>query len=779
MHFELEALGWKSFQDLSLSLLKESFNLPVQDFAAVNDGGRDGAAILLGWGDPELHRHRIAIQCKHSSQSGRLEKRLYESEYSNIQRLLDNELCDVYYFVTNLRVSGRTDQAIQQDLRSLGVSNTIIIGRQTIERTLTENKALRALVPRVYGLGDLSEIIDERIYAQTNKILKSYAANCFVPTRAYFDVLSALHHHSFAILLGEPGAGKSSIMASAGIHAADFWNAEPMWLSHVREFRQRWNPNRNDQFFLIDDAFGTTSLDMYKVEIWNGSLPLMKTAIGDGNRFLLTSRDYVFSDARLQLKQYEVPTAVEREIIIDAEDLSVQERKQILYNHLKHGGQSPEFLAALKPNLDRVTNKSEFLPVAAARLADPDFTSSLDASDVGALTQFLLEPRSFLKYIIGSLEQRLQSTLILLMTEGGSISSVIPSEMEGSETLERLDLTRRSLAMSLESLEGSFLRLTKDGRTRRWELKHPTILDALGDWLLEHDDLLDIYLKFAPLQNLVAQVSCGEYVRGAVELPEELWDDLLTRLLSDEETSELAIRFLAYRCADAVLTSSATVQRFAVLLERRTPSVPLESDPGVRLFLRFDALNLLDQQMIESLLRRVIAIAVEQLDPYPLNNPQFLEICTFRTPTVIAWTSILSDYLTKLDADLSRYVSDAMSHYLGEVAREDVFVSLLSLMDAIQKELNQGHNLVKKFEVSRKQIQLWCDEPHHGRVAHDERIREFLKSAFGIDEEVGEDIFSDVDAEVSASQLRSRVDTILQPLRIMYQRLQTLLGQQA
>jgi tetratricopeptide (TPR) repeat protein len=58
------------------------------------------------------------------------------------------------------------------------------------------------------GLGDLSQILDERAYAQADAILRalSYDLSKFVITDAYRRSVKALTEHGFVLLLGEPAA---------------------------------------------------------------------------------------------------------------------------------------------------------------------------------------------------------------------------------------------------------------------------------------------------------------------------------------------------------------------------------------------------------------------------------------------------------------------------------------------------------------------------------------------------------------------------------------------
>ena len=71
-----------------------------------------------------------------------------------------------------------------------------------ISQQIREKKRLRMLVPRVYGLGDLSQILDERAYAQARAILESMRDDLakVVVTDAYRRPPTALDKHGFVLL---------------------------------------------------------------------------------------------------------------------------------------------------------------------------------------------------------------------------------------------------------------------------------------------------------------------------------------------------------------------------------------------------------------------------------------------------------------------------------------------------------------------------------------------------------------------------------------------------
>src|SRR3546814_19500021 len=124
--------------------------------------------------------------------------------------------------MTNSRLSGTSSEAIENAFRLAGVKQVRILGYESIFELLTEHKALRALVPRLYGLGDLTEILDDRAYEQAEAILAMMHDQLarLVPVEAHRTAHRALREHRFALLLGEAGSGKSSIAASLEIGRA-------------------------------------------------------------------------------------------------------------------------------------------------------------------------------------------------------------------------------------------------------------------------------------------------------------------------------------------------------------------------------------------------------------------------------------------------------------------------------------------------------------------------------------------------------------------------------
>jgi hypothetical protein len=73
--------------------------------------------------------------------------------------------------MTNMSVDAPVAVKIRTELRRLGVRKAHVLGKQYIVRAIRGSAKLRALVPQVYGLGDLSALLDERLSSQSRALL--------------------------------------------------------------------------------------------------------------------------------------------------------------------------------------------------------------------------------------------------------------------------------------------------------------------------------------------------------------------------------------------------------------------------------------------------------------------------------------------------------------------------------------------------------------------------------------------------------------------------------
>ncbi len=92
-----------------------------------------------------------------------------------------------------------------------------------------------------------------------------------------------------------------------------------------------------------------------------------------GAKIVMTSRDYIYNRARRDLKESAFPLFNESKVVIDVHELSLDEKKQILYYHIKLGNQPNSFHRAIKPFLEGVARHPRFIPETSTAAWRPKF----------------------------------------------------------------------------------------------------------------------------------------------------------------------------------------------------------------------------------------------------------------------------------------------------------------------------------------------------------------------------------------------------------------------
>ncbi len=563
--FDLHQLGWFSFEQLCRTICREVWRQPIEVYSRGPDGGRDG--FLYGPWRQDATESPGILQCKHTAvPSSHLAPSDMKAELKKVKKHVAAGRCDVYVVITNARVTGDSAAAIADAFRGVGVRKVLILGYESLCELLTQEKSLRALVPRLYGLGDLTEILDERHYAQAEAILAMMHDHLarLVPVEAHRAAHRALRTQRFALLVGRPGSGKSSIAASLAIGAMDLYDARPVKLSRVEELHDRWNPREPDQFFWLDDAFGPTQYEYMAADAWNRATPSIAAALRGGARLVVTSRDYVYAAARKDLKIGAFPLLDEATVVIEVESFTREEREQILYNHLRLGGHPAEVLEAMRPeDLEAVAADASFLPELARRLGDPLFTRRLYLRSRESLLDFFRRPTPFLVEVLANLDHASRAALGLVHLHGNHLASPYEAAPGDEEFLRRLGVGLGDALRALAPLDGSLLRLVSVSGDRWWQFQHPTFTDAYEHWLSGQPELVAEYIKSARLEDLARTITCGQVgLKGAVVAPRPLYDLVATRLVDGRPTGgwqqlsnwkRMVFSFLRHRCDDEFL----------------------------------------------------------------------------------------------------------------------------------------------------------------------------------------------------------------------------------
>lgn len=469
--FDLHVLGWKAFEDLAGCIFRDILGQTVQVFADGVDGGRD-AAFFGTWtpkSASELFSGSFCVQCKHTSKpSKNLAITTVDEELHKVTRLASAGLCDNYFLVTNHALPAGVAEDAEKRIVASGAKMARIFGSEWIVKIITENPRLRRLVPRLYGLGDLTQIITHQAYRQAREVLDSIAPDlaCFVPTGAYRQCAHALREHGFVLLLGEPASGKTMIANLMALSTADEWNLQTLMVSSPADFSKLWNPDDPGQFLWVDDAFGATQYDANRVNEWNQLLPKLKAAIKSGARVVFTSRDYIFSAAKRDLKISAFELFDDSRVVIQVEKLTDVERQMILYGHLKAGSQPLKFKTEVKSFLEDAAQVPKFLPEIARRFGNPKFTAQIYPTKEGVIN-FFEKPVKVLFDVVSCLAAAEKAAIGLVFISGGKLPIPVSADQHVAGTLDLLGVTLGEVKAALVSLDDSLL--------KKYEMVAPSI----------------------------------------------------------------------------------------------------------------------------------------------------------------------------------------------------------------------------------------------------------------------------------------------------------------
>jgi hypothetical protein len=555
--YELNSLGWKAFQNLCGTIITDIWGQEIQVFFDSKDGGRDGAfnGIWKTKGN-ELFQGSFTVQCKYFSKANSIIKTSHlKEEYNKASRLASRGLADNYFLFTNANLLGTNDEKIKGQFKSIHeIKNFVAYGCEWISKEIRESPRLRMLVPRVYGLGDLSQILDERAYDQAKEILSALGDDLkkFVITEEFLKSTKALIDFGFVIILGEPATGKSTIAAALSLGALDEWKCSTIKIRNADEFIKHFNPHEK-QFFWVDDAFGTTQLDWSLVSGWNGAFPHIQAAIRRGTRVVFTSRDYIYQSAINSLKTSSFPLLIDSKVIIHVEKLTKNEREQILYNHIRLGTQSKDFKTTIKPFLPDVCIHPRFSPEIARRLGNEAFTKKL-ALNKEKIFDFIEHPTEFLCEVIRTLDIDSQSAIALIFMREGILPSPVVLNCNEERAMKLMGGTLSGITKALQSLNNSLLIHSYQNGIYIWKYKHPTIRDAFATLISENIELMEIYLLGTPIERLFNEITCGDVgLRGVkVIVPDNHFNTIIERIetINPKNYDEInkLYYFLAYRC---------------------------------------------------------------------------------------------------------------------------------------------------------------------------------------------------------------------------------------
>ncbi|BCX52904.1 hypothetical protein CTYAZ2_24860 [Comamonas testosteroni] len=746
--FALHTLGWKAFQDLFAQVMEEELQTTVSVYREAQDGGQDAVFLTKS---PDGLTAVGTVQCKFSSKPDqRLRPSDITGEIEHVEQLVAKQMARVYYFVTSMGVDADVAREVRERLLAQGVVEPHVVGKEWLLCKIKASPRLRALVPRVYGLGDLSTILDERCAAQTLALLGEHrkALNVYVPTAPHRNAVDILAQHKLVLLLGAPATGKSTLAAILAMMAVDKNDVQVFKCDGPIELKQHWNPNDNKRLFWIDDAFGANLLMPDYVNAWIEFMPKLKTALDHGCHFILTSRTHIWNDAAPRLGSRNHPLLESGTAVVNVGGLTQSEREQILYNHLKAGTQPPVWKAKIKDHLSQLSKESSLLPELARRLGDKDYTGNVTKLP-DDLLRFIAQPQEFLVQTFKELTPEQQAALTLVFLTRSRLPVHLFPDAEAALVATSYGVTKANMAQALMQLAGSFVVRRSDGDKEYWAFWHPTFADAISAILSKRPDLIDVYVRGAGLDTLLTEVVCegAAPVRDAVVVPLSSSDALVVRLLEtpDEEgANEQLFEFLNRRLPRDLVQK--VLRRAPELLGRQGERLSwrrLRWRQVVRLRATAHEMGLLDDEVRLATTSMLEEGALSSFDASFVQDDSILAV--FRPSELMQLTAGL---LAKLDSEVQEKISTCREEADPDGDIDSQFEEVADFLDSIRYLVEANSVFQEKHDKLTANLDQ-AKKDVEAKKSDDEEETSFFSSvpraAAQREQQGGRSIFSDVD----------------------------------
>lgn len=658
----LHTIGWKSFQDLCSEVCQDYLKRPVEIFNEASDGGQDAVFLLKDGSNIDVVG---TVQCKHVSDPTRaLRVSDITGELDKVADLVKSGQAYSYILITNLNINAKAAVEIRSKLKYLGVKKPHIFGKQFIHRAIRSSSRLRALVPQVYGLGDLSTIVDERAIAQTDAILGHWVdrLKAYVPTEAHHKAIKSIESLGIVLLLGDPASGKSAIGAILSTIASDSMPYDVIFINDSRQFESHWNPHVKNRFFWIDDAFGPNRVRKEFVDDWSYIFPKITIAIKNGNRFLFTSRSYIYASASRLLGSRNLPEFSSKDAIVEVGKLSLEEKSQILYNHIKFGNQTKSWKQRVGCNLSFLAEVEHFLPGISERLGNTAFTKNLTTTR-SSLIGFMEEPKEHLIETINELEDDMRGLLILIYVHRGLFNQDLPDSSAIESVTSSIGIEKAKLIACLNLADGTFVR-RKSG-TNEWQFAHPTIFDALTEIVSNEANMQEALVRGVGIDFILNQFTCSGRRGGQNRtlLHPSLENLLLQRLeevLNTDTFDNEYLSFLLTHVSDAVFIEQ--YKKDLKIFERESTWYlrQLNLDPKIGVVARAHKLGILDEELRSDISEYIKDKVLESYD-----FTIFEEIETELLDVVEPLT------LVQIGCDLSRVIIDNLIPHIKSIGEDE------------------------------------------------------------------------------------------------------------
>lgn len=316
------------FENFSRDILQEVLNERFESFKSGADGGIDLRAFTT-------QNSEIIVQCKRYK------------EYSQLKSVLKKEIKKVhtikpqrYILTTSTPLSKKNKEEIQNILSPYIKSPKDIFGNEDLNNLLNQHQKIEHSYFKLWlsSTNVLNRILHNSVITQSEFEFDQIkeTLNVYVQNESLVESKNILENLNFVIISGIPGIGKTTLarMLVYTILADGF--DEFIYVSDsINQAFSLFNPEKSQVFF-FDDFLGRNFLTqgLNHNEESRITAFIDKVRKSKNKKFILTTREYIFRQAKLELESIEQSNIEKGKYIVDLSKYQRKVKAEILYNHI-------------------------------------------------------------------------------------------------------------------------------------------------------------------------------------------------------------------------------------------------------------------------------------------------------------------------------------------------------------------------------------------------------------------------------------------------------------
>lgn len=535
------------FEELSRDLLQKHLNVHLESFTSGRDSGIDlRHSFNL--------KDKLIIQCKRYKDFNSLYSKLKE-EIPKVTKL--NPIR--YILTTSVGLTPKQKDEIISLLSPFINASSDIFGRDDLNNLLGKFPEIEKLHFKLWlsSTNILERIISSKIFNQSSfeeeKIKET--VRVYVENKSYYQALEIIKAKKYVIVSGMPGIGKTTLARILVYHFLANGFDEFIFLSDSINDGYASYRNNAKQVFLFDDFLGRNFLD--KKLSNNEEQRIMrfieKVSNSNDKVLILTTREYILSQAKLRYDIFENPSLEFAKCVIDLSQYTKLVRAKILYNHLFFSKISEHHLADIldKNTYAKIVDHPNYNPRVIETITHPDIWKQIKPDEFSTkFINFLNYPESIWKHVFeNQISKFSQCILANLLTAGAPIllddlKQLIQNFAKAHSKKYEISYSEIDFRKSIRELENTFISIKKDAINKfAVDYQNPSVQDFLVNYFKELPDYVEDLIKSAIYFNQLFEIfAIEEYyqIRGKafqrksrIIIKENLKEIYINKILTD------------------------------------------------------------------------------------------------------------------------------------------------------------------------------------------------------------------------------------------------------